>query len=125
MLVTLQAATHVKEHVKWLCDVGCEAVNALNLKFRFQDSTEHLKELLSEIGRVYAPALLANAKALQAGEASMATNIDGQPWEQPTFPYQAKCLQWINEEYQQLGSNGQGQIDAMFEGTGCEAMIVR
>ena len=90
-----------------------------------QDSTDHLKELLSEIGRVYAPALLANAKALQAGEKNMTTSIDGQPWEQPTFPYQAKCVQWINEEYQQLGSNGQGQVDALFAGTGCETMIFK
>ena len=43
-----------------------------------QDSADHLKELLSEIGRVYAPALLANAKALQAGEQTMTTTIDGQ-----------------------------------------------
>ncbi|MEC7968804.1 MAG: glutathione S-transferase N-terminal domain-containing protein [Pseudomonadota bacterium] len=90
-----------------------------------QDSTDHLREFLSEIGRVYAPALLANAKALQAGSDTMTTTIDGQPWEQPTFPYQAKCLQWINEEYQQLGSNGQGQVDALFADTGCEQMIFK
>jgi glutathione S-transferase len=90
-----------------------------------QDSADHLKELLSEIGRVYAPALLANAKALQAGEQTMTTTIDGQPWEQPTFPYQAKCLQWINEEYQRLGSNAQGQVDALIENTGCDMMIFK
>jgi glutathione S-transferase len=90
-----------------------------------QDSADHLKELLSEIGRVYAPALLANAKALQAGEQTMKTTIDGQPWEQPTFPYQAKCLQWINEEYQRLGSNAQGQVDALIENTGCDTMIFK
>ena len=90
-----------------------------------QDSADHLKELLSEIGRVYAPALLANAKALQAGEQTMTATIDGQPWEQPTFPYQAKCLQWINEEYQRLGSNAQGQVDALIENTGCETMIFK
>ena len=90
-----------------------------------QDSADHLKELLSEIGRVYAPALLANAKALQPGEQTMKTTIDGQPWEQPTFPYQAKCLQWINEEYQRLGSNAQGQVDALIENTGCDTIIVK
>ena len=90
-----------------------------------QDSADHLKELLNEIGRVYAPALLANAKALQAGEQTMTTTIDGQPWEQPTFPYQAKCLQWINEEYQRLGSNAQGQVDALIENTGCDMMIFK
>ena len=122
--ICMQEAPRVHAWTDVVDDLSGNAADA-NGWISLHDSTEHLKELLSEIGRVYAPALLANAKALQAGEASMATNIDGQPWEQPTFPYQAKCLQWINEEYQQLGSNGQGQIDAIFEGTGCEAMIVR
>jgi len=81
-------------------------------------------ELLAEIGRVYAPALIANAKALQSGNAQMATTIDGKRWEQPAFPYQGKCLQWINEEYRKLGSNAQGQVDAVLAGTGCDALIV-
>ena len=122
--ICMQEAPRVHAWTDVVDDLSGNAADA-NGWISLHDSTEHLKELLSEIGRVYAPALLANAKALQAGEATMATNIDGQPWEQPTFPYQAKCLQWINEEYQRLGSNGQGQIDAMFEGTGCETMIVR
>ena len=72
-----------------------------------------------------APALLANAQALQAGDEQMETSIDGQPWVQPVFPYQAKCLQWINTEYQKLGSNGQGQVDALFDGTGCDTIIFK
>jgi hypothetical protein len=86
---------------------------------------DNLGDLLAEIGRVYAPALLANAKALRAGEKQMTTTIDGARWEQPTFPYQGKCLQWINEAYTQLGGNGQGQVDAVLAGTGCEALIIR
>ena len=82
-----------------------------------------LGNLLTEIGRVYTPALLANAEAIQAGRDQVETVIDGKPWVQPPFPYQAKCLQWINQEYQALGSNGQGQVDAVLADTGCEAMI--
>jgi hypothetical protein len=84
-----------------------------------------LGALLSEIGRVYAPALIANAKALQAGEKQMETTIDGKPWVQPTFPYQGKCLQWINEQYQNLSASEQSQVDAIFDGTGCETMIIK
>ena len=86
---------------------------------------DNLGDLLAEIGRVYAPALIANAKAVQAGLEQMETTIDGRPWVQPTFPYQAKCLQWINEEYQKLGSNAQGQVDAVLEGTECETIIFK
>ena len=82
-----------------------------------------LGDLLAEIGRVYAPALLANAHALQVGQAKMETTIDGRPWVQPTFPYQARCLQWINEEYRKLDSGARDQVDAVLGGTGCDSMI--
>jgi len=83
-----------------------------------------LGPLLSEIGRVYVPALIANAKALQAGEKHMETTIDGKRWEQPTFPYQGRCLAWINEEYRQLSSEEQEQVDVILAGTGCEEMLI-
>ncbi len=86
---------------------------------------ETLGALLSEIGRVYAPALIANAKALQSGEKQMETTIDGKSWVQPTFPYQAKCLRWINEAYQNLNGSEQSQVDALLKDTGCAAMIFK
>ncbi len=58
--------------------------------------------LLAEIGRVYAPFLIANAAAIQAGEANFETTIDGAAWSQPTFPYQAKCLHWLRETLEAL-----------------------
>ena len=82
-----------------------------------------LGPLLSEIGRVYVPALIANAKALQAGAENMQTTIDGKPWEQPTFPYQARCLAWIREEYQKLAAQDRVQVDQILAGTGCEEML--
>jgi glutathione S-transferase len=88
-----------------------------------EDIAEVLGDLLVEIGRVYAPALLANADAIMNGKEQVETTIDGRPWTQPPFPYQAKCLQWINAAYQDLGGNAQGQVDAILEGTGCEAII--
>jgi len=87
------------------------------------DLADALKDLLSEIGRTYAPALLANAAALRDGNEQMQTTIDGHPWEQPAFPYQAKCLQWINAEYQQLDTNARSQIDSIVSGTGCETIL--
>ncbi len=79
--------------------------------------------LLKEIGRTYAPALLANAEALQAGRDQMEATIDAQPWQQPAFPYQAKCLQWINAEYQQLDATAKSQVDEILSGTGCDALL--
>ena len=82
-----------------------------------------LGPLLAEIGRVYAPALLANANALRAGDQQMATTIDGKRWEQPTFPYQARCLDWIQQEYQKLAGTDRAQVDQILSGSGCEALL--
>ena len=87
------------------------------------DVRDVLGPLLSEIGKVYAPALIANAKALQAGDRYMETTIDGKRWEQPAFPYQGRCLAWINEEYRKLSNKDQGSVDDILAGTGCEEML--
>ena len=49
--------------------------------------------------------------------------IDGATWTQQTFPYQAKCLRWINEQYQALSSPNREKVDKLLAGTGCEAII--
>ena len=85
---------------------------------------ETLKGILKEVGRVYVPALLANAKALQAGEKEWQAEIDGSRWTQQTFNYQGKCLQWINAEYQALDQSDQIRVDTLLEGTGCESIII-
>ena len=85
---------------------------------------ETLKGLLNEIGRVYVPALLANARALQAGEKQWETEIDGARWTQQSFPYQGKCLQWINEQYRALSESDSQRVDALLAGTGCEQILI-
>jgi glutathione S-transferase len=84
---------------------------------------DRLKPLLGEIGRVYAPFLLANAKAVMAGADSFETQIDGRAWKQPTFPYQAKCLKWIRDEFSALSTTDQAEVRGAFAGTGCDALI--
>lgn len=84
---------------------------------------EALAELLAEIGRVYTPVLLANAQAITAGEETLQTTVDGQPWEQPVFPYQAKCLGWIRDEYAALSADDQRAVDTILAGTGCEPLL--
>ena len=88
-----------------------------------EDIPATLKGLLNEIGRVYVPALLANAKAVEAGEKTWESEIDGAPWTQQTFSYQAKCLRWINEQYNALSDLDRARVDAVLGGTGCEALL--
>jgi glutathione S-transferase len=82
-----------------------------------------LRRLLEEIGRVYAPALLANAAAREAGEPQWEAAIDGAPWRQQTFPYQVKCLGWIREQYRALEERDRALVDAVLDGTGCDALF--
>lgn len=84
---------------------------------------EALGPLLGEIGRVHAPALIANADALRRGAQRVETTIDGQPWQQQPFPYQAKCLQWINQEHAMLSADDQHRVAMILAGTGCEALL--
>lgn len=83
-----------------------------------------LQGLLAEIGRVYVPALLANAAAVKAGDKTWETTIDGARWTQQTFPYQAKCLTWINKQYRALSAADRSRVDGVLAGTGCEAVLV-
>jgi glutathione S-transferase len=91
--------------------------------FGADEAREALAPLLAEIGRVYAPFLLANAKAIMAGEKQFEAEIDGRAWTQPSFPYQAKCLKWLREGYQALSGNERGSVGALLSGTGCEALF--
>lgn len=91
--------------------------------FKTEDVDQALGPLLSEIGRTYAPALIANAKAVINGDATFETEIDGRPWTQPAFKYQAKCLSWLCDDYSGLSDNERGQIDAALSGTGCDTLF--
>ena len=91
--------------------------------FSAEEASDALAPLLAEIGRTYAPAMIANAKAVMQGEASFDTEIDGRPWTQPTFKYQAKCLHWLREDHAALSGNERGSVDALLAGTGCETLF--
>jgi glutathione S-transferase len=84
---------------------------------------DSLHALLSEVGRVYAPFLLANAAALESGAAQVECEIDGRPWLQQPFPYQAKCLRWLRESRAALAPEDRARVDEVLEGTGCGALF--
>lgn len=92
--------------------------------FTADEARAALAPLLAEIGHTYAPAMIANAKAVMVGEDSFETQIDEHHWTQPTFKYQAKCLGWLREEHTALSGNERGAVDAMLTGTGCDALFV-
>jgi glutathione S-transferase len=89
------------------------------------DLPETLKGLLKEVGRTYVPVMLANAQALNEGREVVETVVEGKTWTQEPFAYQGKCLQWLRVEYARLSDDDRLRVDAMLEGTGCEALVAR
>jgi glutathione S-transferase len=84
---------------------------------------DSLIELFKEIGRTYAPFLLANAKAVAEGQEEWESEIDGKLWKQIPFVYQAKCLNWIREEFGNLDKVNKNKVLKLLEGSGCEVLI--
>jgi glutathione S-transferase len=82
-----------------------------------------LRALFCEVGRVYAPFLLANARALEAGAGRVECEVDGQPWVQQPFAYQGKCLAALRAERAKLAADERRAADALLAGTGCEVLF--
>ena len=82
-----------------------------------------LRALLAEVGRVYAPFLLANARALERGAERVECEIDGRPWVQKPFPYQGKCLRVLREQHASLGGRDRERAGRLLEGSGCEVLF--
>jgi hypothetical protein len=51
------------------------------------------------------------------------TEVNGLPWMQEPFPNQAKCIQWIGEEYSKLGGAARQAVSSIIAGTGCERLL--
>ena len=79
--------------------------------------------LLHEIGRTYAPFMVANAAALMSGADEVVCDVEGGTYRQAPFKYQGKCLQWLREGYAALGDADRDRVDAVLAGTGCEQLF--
>jgi hypothetical protein len=84
-----------------------------------------LGALFAEIGRTYAPFMVANSAALDAGEDRVSCMIDGREYWQKPFRYQQKCLGWLRDEYADLDAGDRAFVDEVLAETGCEVLFAR
>lgn len=85
---------------------------------------EVVRRLLDVIGAVYLPFLVANAAALDQGEAMVRFTAMCLPFEQGVFKYQAKCLADLRARYAALDAAARRQVDPALDASGCLAMLV-
>ncbi|WP_374569769.1 glutathione S-transferase N-terminal domain-containing protein [Phenylobacterium sp.] len=122
MAVTLERAPRVMAWTMMMEDLsGLEPADGDWLDAKALPAS--LIAVLKEIGRVYPPLLLANAKALMAGAEAVEAVVDGQPWTQQPFTYQGKCLAWLRRDYAALDAGAKASVDRALAGTGCEALV--
>ena len=95
-----------------------------------------LVAILKLVGGYYTPFLLANAAAVQNGEATFTcqlrppasarapeTVVEATTWGQPSFKYQAKCLKWLHEGYAELPAVDRGWVEDRLKGTGALPLL--
>lgn len=76
-------------------------------------------ELLRLAGEVYLPFLHANAAAIADARTTFAFTALGHRYEQGTFKYQAKCLRWLQDEFDTLQGHARARVERALKETGC------
>jgi glutathione S-transferase len=72
-----------------------------------------------QVGRLFMPWTVANARALENGQEEFSVELGGRTWTQKTQKYHAKSLAALREKYHALGENH--TIDAVLDSCGCLA----
>jgi glutathione S-transferase len=122
MALTLEIAPRVTAWVGMMEDQsGLEPAEADWLDAAALPGT--LCVLLAEIGRVYPPVMLANARAVADGAAEVAAVVDGQAWSQQPFPYQSKCLQWLRDAHAALPAAARVTVDRLMAPAGLAGLF--
>lgn len=77
-----------------------------------------LLDFVRELATLYIPYLKVNAEAVMSGAEMVEGEVDGRPYQQNPFTYQAKCLQWIGDEYAALSADDRNRLAEITHGTG-------
>ena len=85
--------------------------------------SDSIHELFKELSTSYVPTMIENHRAIGNGDKEWSVDLAGYPWKQKSFPYQAKCLDWIREEFQNLDQANQEKVLNFLTANNCQALV--
>ena len=85
--------------------------------------SDSIHELFKELSTSYVPTMIENHRAIGNGEKEWSVDLAGYPWKQKSFPYQAKCLDWIREEFKNLDQANQEKVSNFLKANNCQALV--
>jgi len=124
MAIAVKRAPRVVNWIQRVDDLSWWEINGNEGWATLEALGETVVELLQEAGKTYAPFMIANYEALESGSDEVVCEITRSEYRQAPFKYQAKCLQWIREAFDNLSSTDQKRVEACLSDTGCENLLV-
>ena len=103
--------------VRWVMQM--DDASGVDGEWTPDDRAPAVEQLLSFAGEVYFPYLLANTKAVSAGQETFAVDLLGRPWIQGAFKYQSKCLATLRARFASLPAGAAEALRPILERTGC------
>ena len=85
--------------------------------------SDSIHELFKELSTSYVPTMIENHRAIGNGEKEWSVDLAGYPWKQKSFPYQAKCLDWIREEFKNLDQANQEKVFNFLTANNCQSLV--
>ena len=85
--------------------------------------SDSIHELFKELATSYIPTMIENHKAINEGEKEWSVDLAGYPWKQKSFPYQAKCLDWIRDEFKKLDTENQEKVLNFLTTNNCQPLV--
>ena len=85
--------------------------------------SDSIHELFKELSTSYVPTMIENHRAIGNSDKEWSVDLAGYHWKQKSFPYQAKCLDWIREEFQNLDHANQEKVLNFLTANNCQALV--
>ena len=98
-------------------------IEAKENKLTLSDLPQTIHDLFKEMSTSYVPTMIANKKAIEESSDEWEIDLDKGKWKQKSFPYQAKCLAWIKEEYEKLDTDKKDEVFSFLQLNHCESLV--